>query len=368
MTSPFDGLKDAVVENQFLSSFLPLAIHSPYCHGTPHLHFYLSPHLPKWHSPMRLRPSLPRWLTQLDSRWPQRGTSLRYALSRVLREYLLCEDADAAATYAKRFDDFYHTVFLERFNTSSKDVTQHWSGYLLAFYQVVYEAAEYMAYDDPLQDKVVALFGVLSGYPWKAQWIYLVGSLLLFLLFLLVQLLTPSLRTVLAIFEVALRRVVAGRPCYAMCAVEAASTGESADMEIPMIRKEVVQDADEVSVTLIPTVTKADLADNDNHEVPEDPDTNRTEEQRAQDAHAYENLYALAARLTASGLIFFFPTPSRGQALSSVPGCDRASRAAACSARTAAATTRSGTRRSLRRRSTSCSRVTFSTPSASARR
>lgn len=42
--------------------------------------------------------------------------------------------------------------------------------------------------------------------------------------FLLVQLLTPSLRTVLAIFEVALRGVVAGRPCYAMCAVEAAST------------------------------------------------------------------------------------------------------------------------------------------------
>jgi hypothetical protein len=58
---------------------------------------------------------------------------------------------------------------------------------------------------------------------------------------------------------------------------------------------------------LIPTVTKDDLADNDSHEVPEDPDTNRTEEQRAQDSHAYENLYALAARLTASGLILFFP-------------------------------------------------------------
>jgi len=55
-------------------------------------------------------PEPPRWLTQLDSRWPQRDTSLRYALSRVLREYLLCEDTDAAATYAKRFDDFYHTV------------------------------------------------------------------------------------------------------------------------------------------------------------------------------------------------------------------------------------------------------------------
>lgn len=54
-------------------------------------------------------------------------------------------------------------------------------------------------------------------------------------------------------------------------------------------------------------MTKDDLADNDSHEVPEDPDTNRTEEQRAQDSHAYENLYALAARLTASGLILFFP-------------------------------------------------------------
>ena len=56
-----------------------------------------------------------------------------------------------------------------------------WSRFLPAFYGVVYEAAEYMAYDDPLQDKVVALFVELAKYPWKEQWIYLVSFSMYFL-------------------------------------------------------------------------------------------------------------------------------------------------------------------------------------------
>ncbi|KAK4236787.1 hypothetical protein C8A03DRAFT_35309, partial [Achaetomium macrosporum] len=60
--------------------------------------------------------------------------SICYVLSVKTKEYLLCEDDDAAARFARQFDDLYASVYEPEFN-GSYGSQKGWTGYLNKLYQ-----------------------------------------------------------------------------------------------------------------------------------------------------------------------------------------------------------------------------------------
>ncbi len=112
----------------------------------------------------------PLWLQRLDEAQeefpdpPPPGVGFGFILDSMIRDYLLCDEQDAAATFARRFDDLYATVYEPRFNGYNRR-HKGWTGYLLAFYESWFSLTETMRYDDPTQDKVVQLFVELGKLP-----------------------------------------------------------------------------------------------------------------------------------------------------------------------------------------------------------
>ncbi|KAK3310890.1 uncharacterized protein B0T15DRAFT_54137 [Chaetomium strumarium] len=84
-------------------------------------------------------------------------------LASKIREYLLCRDDDAAARFARQLDDLYASVYEPKFGEFRG--RQGWTGYLNAFYEVLFGAAVEMPYHDPLQDKVIHLLLELRKLP-----------------------------------------------------------------------------------------------------------------------------------------------------------------------------------------------------------
>ncbi|KAK3290519.1 uncharacterized protein B0H64DRAFT_412709 [Chaetomium fimeti] len=82
----------------------------------------------------------------------------------ILKEYLLSDDDDAPATFARRFDDLYSEVYEPRFN-GFNGTKKGWTGYLEVFYETVFAVAVGMEYDDPKQVKVIQLFSELRKLP-----------------------------------------------------------------------------------------------------------------------------------------------------------------------------------------------------------
>ncbi len=126
----------------------------------------------------------PLWMQRLDEeleRFPDStspNVDFGYILDCMIRDYLFCDEPDAAATFARRFDDLYATVYEPRFNGYNRK-HKGWTGYLLAFYEGWFYLTETMRYDDPMQDKVVQLFVELGKLPPHRVKIFVVSSRLL---------------------------------------------------------------------------------------------------------------------------------------------------------------------------------------------
>jgi hypothetical protein len=126
--------------------------------------------------------STPAWvqlLAQELEEWrpdPSSGKEeFTYIVTSLIKEYLFCEDLDAAAKFAHRFDDLYATVYEPTFNGYNK-THKGWTGYLCAFYESLFPLAMAMRYDDPLQDKVIDLFVELRKLPTHRVKIFVVSS------------------------------------------------------------------------------------------------------------------------------------------------------------------------------------------------
>ncbi len=123
----------------------------------------------------------PLWMQRLDERLERFPDSrplnvdFDYILFSTIRDYLFCNETDAAATFARRFDDLYATVYEPRFNGYNRK-HKGWTGYLIAFYRNWFYLTQEMRYDDPAQDKVIQLFVELGKLPPHHAKIFIVGS------------------------------------------------------------------------------------------------------------------------------------------------------------------------------------------------
>ncbi|KAK4148435.1 hypothetical protein C8A00DRAFT_19732, partial [Chaetomidium leptoderma] len=115
----------------------------------------------------------PRWLQHLNENFGTSGDSNSHAeetksfegiIAAMIKEYLPCDDLDAAETFARRFDDLYEAVYKPRFN-GCNGTKKGWTGYLITFYQTLFSTAVEMQYDDPTQDKVIQLLTELRRLP-----------------------------------------------------------------------------------------------------------------------------------------------------------------------------------------------------------
>jgi hypothetical protein len=121
----------------------------------------------------------PAWLEVLDdnlSRFsePNAEVDFDYILGGVIKEYLLCDDTDAPAVFARRFDTLYETVYEPKFNGYNQQ-KKGWTGYLITFYENLFEAATAIRYHDPLQDKVIQLLVELRKLPTHTVKIFVVS-------------------------------------------------------------------------------------------------------------------------------------------------------------------------------------------------
>jgi hypothetical protein len=127
----------------------------------------------------------PEWLKLLDeylfleesSQALPIDESFDRILASMVKEYLLCDDVDAASTFAQRFDALYGAVYEPRFNGYNK-THKGWTGFLIAFYRMLLGAAAELRYDDPKQDKVVQLLVELRRLPSRAVKIFVVSATL----------------------------------------------------------------------------------------------------------------------------------------------------------------------------------------------
>ena len=127
----------------------------------------------------------PEWLKFLDDYlFPDEGSqalpvdeSFDRILASMVKEYLLCDDVDAASAFAQRFDALYGAVYEPRFNGYNK-THKGWTGFLIAFYRVLLGAAAELRYNDPKQDKVVQLLVELRKLPPRAVKIFVVNATL----------------------------------------------------------------------------------------------------------------------------------------------------------------------------------------------
>jgi hypothetical protein len=128
-----------------------------------------------------------RWLKYLDENYPphqegspvptdvgNRDFQFECILAAMVKEYLLCDDTNAPATFAKRFDGLYDSVYEPRYNGYNK--RKGWTGFLLAFYHVVFGTARIVRYDDPKQDKIVQLVVELRKLPTRPAKIFVVSA------------------------------------------------------------------------------------------------------------------------------------------------------------------------------------------------
>jgi hypothetical protein len=131
--------------------------------------------------------SKPGWLKYLDENYSplqegspvptdvgSRDLQFDCILAAMVKEYLLCDDTNAPATFAKRFDGLYGSVYEPRYNGYQK--RKGWTGFLLAFYQVVFGIARILRYDDPKQDKIIQLLVELRKLPTRAVKIFVVSA------------------------------------------------------------------------------------------------------------------------------------------------------------------------------------------------
>lgn len=129
-------------------------------------------------------PSKPAWLKFVDEYLglEEEGSQVRpinesfdSILASMVKEYLLCDDADAAAIFARRFDDLYGAVYEPRFNGYRKR-KKGWTGFLITFYEMLLGVAVEVRYDDPKQDKVVQLLVELRKLPARVVKIFVVSA------------------------------------------------------------------------------------------------------------------------------------------------------------------------------------------------
>lgn len=122
----------------------------------------------------------PLWAQVLDEqleRFPDSiplNLDFGHILNSMIRDYLFCDEFDAAATFARRFDDLYATVYEPRFN-GYNGKHKGWTGYLIAFYESWFRLTKTMRYDDPTQNKVIQLFVELGKVPPHHARIFIVG-------------------------------------------------------------------------------------------------------------------------------------------------------------------------------------------------
>jgi hypothetical protein len=121
----------------------------------------------------------PAWLEALDERLrvyaPHSASSppdLEYVLSAKIKEYLLCEDDDAAARFARHFDNFDFSVYKPKVNRQAKG----WTGYLELFYEIIVDVAVEARYDDPVQDKIIQLLLELRKLPPRTVKLWVVST------------------------------------------------------------------------------------------------------------------------------------------------------------------------------------------------
>lgn len=123
----------------------------------------------------------PKWLQLLDEGLDgvagddeAVSQDLVLILTSMVRELLLSDDSNAPATFARRFDDLYGTVYEPKFN-GYRRTKKGWTGYLLIFYDILLGAATVARYDDPTQDKLIQLLVELGKLPPHAVKVFVVS-------------------------------------------------------------------------------------------------------------------------------------------------------------------------------------------------
>ncbi len=94
--------------------------------------------------------SKPSWLTALDGTLATKAPDDEFnrILAGLIKEYLLCDDDGAAATFASRFDDLYGAVYEPRFD-GYRGQKKGWAGFLHAFYSQLFWTSRQIRYNDP---------------------------------------------------------------------------------------------------------------------------------------------------------------------------------------------------------------------------
>ena len=141
-----------------------------------HLRFNMATNVPS-EAPNIQDQLRPGWLPVLDDMVLNRQDpeeDFPSTLATIYKDYLLSDDDDAPATFARRFDDFYKEVYEPKFNGYNGE-KRGWTGYLVAFYETVFSVAVAMDYDEPKQIKVIQLLLELRKLPTHAVKIFVVG-------------------------------------------------------------------------------------------------------------------------------------------------------------------------------------------------
>ncbi|KAH6631313.1 hypothetical protein F5144DRAFT_489466 [Chaetomium tenue] len=120
----------------------------------------------------------PGWMPLLDDMVLIRGKpeeDFESMLATIYKEYLLSDDDNASATFARRFDDLYGDVYEPKFN-GFNGKKRGWTGYLDVFYETVFSVAVAMDYDEPKQIKIIQLLSELRKLPTRAVKIFVQGE------------------------------------------------------------------------------------------------------------------------------------------------------------------------------------------------
>jgi len=119
----------------------------------------------------------PAWLEELDGTLKTSSPENEFprTIARLIKEYLDSDDEKAGATFAQRVDNLYDDVYLPKFD-GYNGKKKGWTGFLIAFYEILFGVGVRLPYDDARQDKLIQLLCELRKLPARSAKIFVVST------------------------------------------------------------------------------------------------------------------------------------------------------------------------------------------------